>query len=484
MKFLDRVFSNTGFRGPLLTLLSGAGVVFIIAYFAQGVITRLYLPEEIGIGKYFVQVVAAVAAVASLRYEDALMLPEKDKDAAVLVWVSMLVLVCTVLLTAIGALWRHEIAAFIRLPGIAPYLVWVPVALLLMRTGKVAEFWLVRKRAFRRISAVHITLTSAMTGTRVLVGAPPFNANEAGHIGGFVLGHLVATTAAVTIVFRRHLRVMVQSCRWHRIKAAARRYRRFALYSTPAAAISTLVATLPLFLIPVFIVLDTKVQLGLYAQAFAAITVPMGFISRSVAHAFFVNAAEAHLKGNLGQVTTMVHRHLIMVITFPLLALLLGGPDCFEIWLGSEFRASGQYVRYIGGWLFLSAVVSPLTRVFDVTENQRLDFALGLLMLIALSTALILGGRSGNMDTMLVATGLTGLGARVVQLVTLLYLARVRATGALRAYWDFVILSLPGLGLIGVALIWQQPWVTTIAMICGGTLYAALVIWREKFYRF
>ena len=483
MKLLDRVFSNSGFRGPVLTLLSGAGVVFVIMFFAQGVITRLYTTEEIGIGKYFVSVITVVAAVASLRYEDALMLPEKDEDGAVLVWVSMFVLACTVILTAIASLWSSEIATLFQFPEVAPYLPLVPVALLLMRTGKVAEFWLVRMRAFRRISAVHITLTSAMTGSRVTAGAPPFNLDERGHVGGFLFGHLVATTTVVTMVVRRHLRVMVQSCRWHRIKAAARRYRRFALFSTPAATISTLVASMPPFVIPFFI-LDKEAQLGLYSMAFAAITIPISFISRSVAHVFFVNAAEAHLQGNLGQVTTIVHRRLIMVITFPLLALLLGGPDCFEIWMGTEFRQSGSYARYIGGWLFLSAVVSPLTRVFDVTENQRLDFALGLLMLVSLTTALVLGGQNGSMVTLLAATGLTGLCVRGVQLATLLYLAGVRAAAALRAYWDFLLLSLPGLGVIGIALMWQQPLITTIGMVCGGAVYVGMVVWREKLYQF
>ena len=483
MNLLDRVFSNSGFRGPVLTLLSGAGIILVIGYFAQGVITRLYVPDELGIARYFVSVMSAVAAIASLRYEDALMLPEKDKDAADLVWVSMLTLACTVIFTAVAAFWRYEIANLIKFPEIAPYLPLVPAALLLMRTGKIAEFWLLRKRAFRKISAVHVTLTAAMTSSRIGAGAPPFNANEAGHIGGFLIGHLVATATVVTMVIRRHMHVLVKSCRWHRIKAAAYRYRRFALFSTPAAAISTIVALLPIFLIPVFIQ-PSEAELGLYGQAFGAIIIPMSFISRSLAHVFFVNAAEAHLQGKLDQVTTDVHRRLIMVIMFPLLALLLGGPDCFEIWQGADYRMSGVYIRYIGAWLFLSQVVSPLTRIFDVTENQRLDFALGALTLVALTAALILGGRTGSMTILLLALGITGMSVKVVQIITLLYLARVRAATALRAYWDFLLLSLPGLGLIGIALMWQQPWVTIVGMVCGAAVYAGLVVWREKLYKF
>ena len=483
MKSLDRLFSNSGFRGPVLTLLSGTGVVMIIAFLAKPIITRLYLPDELGIAAHYVALIAVIAAIASLRYEDALMLPEKDEDAAVLVWVSMLALGCTVVLTAVASIWRFEIATFIRMPSAAPYLPLVPVALLLMRTGKIAEYWLVRKRAFRQISAIHITLTSAMTGSRVGAGAPPISANEAGLIGGYVAGHLIATAAIVGLVSRRYYRILISACRWHRIKAAAKRYRRFALFSTPAATILTLVAYMPALLIPLFI-LEGELELGLYSTAFAAVSIPMAYISRSIAHPFFVSAAEARQQGSLTEVTSMVHRRLIMVIMFPLLALLLGGPDCFEFVYSDEFRQSGVYVRAIAGWLFLSAVVSPLTRVFDVTENQRLDFGLGLLTLVALTAALILGGLTGNMMTLLLATGLTGLAVRLVQLFTILYLARVPVLTSLRAYWDFLLLSLPGLGIVGLALLWQQPWITTAGMVCGGVVYVVLAVWREKLYKF
>lgn len=483
MKLLGRLFSNSGFRGPVLTLLSGTGVVMIIAFLAKPIITRLYLPEELGIAETFLAITSVIAAIASLRYEDALMLPKKDEDAAVLVWVSMLALGCTAALTILAAIWRFEIANFIQMPLVAPYLPLVPVALLLMRTGKIAEYWLVRKRAFRQVSAIHITLTSAMTGSRVGLGAPPISANEAGLIGGYVTGHLFATAAIIGLVSRRYYRTLMNACRWHRIKAAAKRYRRFALFSTPAATILTLVARMPSLLIPVFI-LQSEAELGLYSTAFAAVSIPMAFISRSIAHPFFVSAAEARLEGSLVNVTSMVHRRLIMVIMFPLLALLMGGPDCFEFVYGDNFRQSGLYVRSIGGWLFLSAVVSPLTRVFDVTENQRLDFGLGLLTLVALTAALILGGSTGNMMTLLLATGLTGLAVRLVQLFTILYLARVPVLTSLRAYWDFLLLSLPGLGIVGLALLWQQPWITTVGMVCGGVIYVILAVWREKLYKF
>ena len=120
VKWLDHLFSTQGLRGPVLTLLSGAGIVMVIGYLALGVISRLYLPAEIGIGKYFVTMLTLVGAVASLRYEDALMLPRKDEDAAVLIWLSAAVMLLTAVLLTVLAIWSTEIAHFLDFPGDRP----------------------------------------------------------------------------------------------------------------------------------------------------------------------------------------------------------------------------------------------------------------------------------------------------------------------------------------------------------------------------
>ena len=74
--WLKQLFSTEGFRGPALTLLSGTTVVLVLAYLAQPVLTRLYSEAEFGLSDYFVSVMVVLISFTSLRYEDALMLPE------------------------------------------------------------------------------------------------------------------------------------------------------------------------------------------------------------------------------------------------------------------------------------------------------------------------------------------------------------------------------------------------------------------------
>ncbi len=484
MKTLSRLFSTQGLSGPTLTLLSAAGVVMVIGYLALGVITRLYSPSELGIGKYFVTLMTLVGAVASLRYEDALMLPKEDRDAAVLIWLSATVTFLSALLLVILSFWSTEIADLLAFPAIAPYLPLVPLTLICMRMGKIAEFWLVRKRAFRHISASHVSLTLAMVTSRITAGSPPFHANEAGHIGGFIFGHIVSTTMVIWIALRRSATAIVSALSWDRMIKAAIRYRRFALFSTPSSMISALMGQLTVLLIPFFFDADiTEDTIGFYGIALAAISIPMSYISGSVARPFFISAAEAHLSGTLTSISSLVHRRLVMIGIFPVLSVMLAGPDFFELWLGDLHRQTGIYATYIAAWLVLGSIVSPLTRVYDVTESQRLDFLMALLLLVCLSVALVLGGLSGSIDTMLIAGGITGAIVRAIQLFVILRLARVSWRECAAPYWDFFLLSLPGLALIIAALLFDNKWGTTGALILGAACYFGLAIWKERIFR-
>ncbi len=482
---LRRLFSTEGLRGPVLTLLSSSGIVMVIGYLALGVITRLYLPAEIGIGKYFVTIMSLAGAVASLRYEDALMLPKEDQDAAVLIWLSTGVMLLNACLLAVLSVWSTEAAALLDFPAIAPYLPLIPLALICIRSGKIAEFWLVRKRAFRHISASHVSLTFAMVTGRIGAGVPPVSANEAGHIGGFIFGNMISSVLLIWFMLRRNAAAIWAAFGWQRMIQAAVRYRRFALFSTPSAMIGIFMGHLVVLLVPFFFAASVAEEtLGFYGIAFAAIGIPMSYIAQSVAHPFFVSAAEAKLSGNLASIASLVHRRLIMIGLFPALAVMLAGPDFFELWLGESFRKSGIYAIYISLWLVLASTVSPLTRVYDVTEKQRLDFLMALLYLVCLSGALVLGGRTGSIDTMLIAGGVTGAAVRGIQLVVILRLAKVPWRKTIAPYLDFSLLSLPGLSLIAVALLlFEDNWITTGALGLGAVCYYGLTVWKEKLFQ-
>jgi O-antigen/teichoic acid export membrane protein len=475
--WLRHLFSPQGFRGPVLTLLSGSTVVMVIAYAAQIVLARLYTAAEFGLSDYFVSIMVVLISFTSLRYEDALMVPEEDEDAASVFWLALVVLGAFTTFFCLLLPWREPIAAFLGVPDIAPWLLLVPPTLLAMRIAKVSEVWLVRTKQFRDVTAGQVSSTLAMVSTRIGAGVPPVNAGAGGLIGGFFAGQLTAFLVFGTILIRQQARVLRRAFRWQRIWAAARRFRRFPLFSTPSTLLASVVTRLPFLLIPVYF---DETVVGYFGRAFTVLAIPLSLIGGAVSQVFFVHAAEAQREERLEEVTHIVHKRLVMLGLFPTLVLLLAGPDVFDFVLGSPWRPAGQYVQYVGLWLFLASVASPLTRLFDVLERQRLDLLMSLLMFVTLAIAMIAGGRSGDVWTMLLYIGIAGVVARLIHLGVLLHLAAVSFFSALRAYGRYLLFSLPGLLLVGAVLRLESPLITTAAAVVAGLLYVGLVLWQDR----
>jgi len=474
---LQHLFSPQGFRGPVLTLLSGSTVVLAIAYLSQPILTRLYSPDAFGVADYFVAVMTVLISFTSLRYEDALMLPEDEQEAAGVAWLALVVLIGFAGLLSVLLLWREALAALLGLPGIAPWLFLVPPALLAMRAAKIAELWLIRAKRFRDVTAGQVAGTSTMVAARIGAALPPLHAEAGGLIVGFVIGHVAALLVLGGSALRRSGRAFLAAFGMARIAAAARRYRRFPLFSTPSSLLGALVARLPFFLIPLYF--QDEALLGFFGRAFNVLAIPLSLVGSAVASVFFVHAAEAHRDERLTEVTVTVHQRLVMLGLFPTAALTLAGPDVFEVVFGAPWREAGVFMQYLGPWLFLASVASPLTRLFDVLERQRLDFATSVVMFLVMTGALMAGGRTGDVTTMLLLLGGVGAGVRLAHLGVLLHLAGVAGATALRAYGRYALFSLPGLLLMAGALQMGPAWLTTVVTALAGLLYAGLVLWKD-----
>ena len=487
---LSKVFSRQGFRGPVLTLLSGSSVALLIAFLAEPILSRLYTPAQFGVYGYFASVMAVLITFTSLRYEDALMIPKEDKEAGAIVWLGLLLLGFFALLTGVLSIWSGPIARLANKPDVAPYLWLVPIALLAMRGGKLAELWLTRKRRFPTISAAHLSNTTAMVSSRIAVGVPPISAGRAGLfpgtsalIGGYILGNLVQCLVTGITVIRRSGTVLRSAFSWRAIGAAARRFRRYPLFSTPATLIAALVNRLPFFVIPLFFVAQQADLVGFYQKAFACVAVPFAYFSRAVAQVFFVNAVEAQAEGKLDTTTEAVHGRLVMVLLFPALLILVGGPDIFVFVLGNQWHEAGVFAQYLVPWMFLGAVTSPLTRLFDVMQRQRLEFLFGTLSLVLIATSAWIGGRTGSVQWFLISLCAGGSLARLAQLVLFAHLARVPTVKMLLPYGRFLLFALPGLALVVGALQLNQASLTFLASILAGAAYGGLLLWRKKLFQ-
>jgi lipopolysaccharide exporter len=459
------LFSSRGFRGPVVTLLSGSAVALSVSYFAQPVLTRLYTPQAFGLADYFIGVMTVLITVASFRYEDALMTPESRQEAADVWWLCLLltVVVSGVLLAA--GFFRHQIAAVVGSELFAPFVWLIGPALLIMRVSRLGDLWLARERRFRVVSAGDAANKLSMTAIRL--GTSPHAAG--GLIGGFVAGHLVSAVTYTTTILRRRLLPAPSGAAAFR--RTAQRYRRYPAFSMPSALLNAIVARLPILLLPVFFTFDVVGQFG---RAFIVLAVPLGVVGGAVAQVFFVASAEARRESRLSLLTSDVHARLVFLGLFPTATLMIAGPDLFAFVLGEPWRDAGIYVRLIGPWLYLGGIAAPLTRIFDVLEKQRADLVTSGFMFALLLIAMIYGGRQNDVLLTLGLIGIAGVVARLAQIGVALRLADVSFERAALPYLRYGVMAIPGSALVAASLPYASPPMTFVAAVAGGLIYAGL----------
>ena len=294
-------------------------------------------------------------------------------------------------------------------------------------------------------------------------------------IGGFLAGQV----AAMAFLLPGVLRWRNQSGSGDiapSLGSIARRYRRFAFYSTPAAVLNAAISRLPTIMLPLFF---SWTVVGYYGRSFVALAVPLGLFGNAVAQVFFVHAGEAMRAGSIARITGQVHDRLVMLGLLPTVAVMIAGPDLFEVLFGTTWRPSGEYLRYVAPWMFLASVAAPLTKVFDVLERQRADLLTSIGMFVLQGTALVVGGRTGDVTLTLILLGAAGVLARAVHIGVILALSGVSFGAALLPYAKhFGYGLLPALAIF-TATVWASPLVTVVVTAVGLGGYYAFIGLRQ-----
>lgn len=468
------LFDDSAFRAPVLKMLSGTGVAFIVGYLGQIVLMRLFPAEFWGVSDYVIAWVSILAPVASLRYEDALMLPEDRRQAAhaYLLAVGAVVLFCAV---SWAILWfSPALMAYFESKGAGRWILLLPIALLANRLAKITELWLSRHDRFGHVSSAQVVQTTSMFGTRI--GAGWVGPGPGGLLWGYVAGYGAAFLGMSRTLVHHLGEALKTRPSWDDLRAVASRYKRFPLFTMPAALISGLITRLPILLIPVWFSMEVT---GEFSRGFNMLFVPLSLLAAAVAQVFFVRAVEAQRAGGLATFTGNVHARLVLMAFWPSLVLMIAGPDIFEALFGAEWRQAASYLLFVAPWILFTVVASPLTRLFDVLERQRLEFGVTVVSLAVIASALFIGGRTGDVPQMLLYLGVGGGVVRAGQTLLLLRIARCSWRDAVRPYLRYALLAAPFLALVAWCTSLGIPLLSTAAALVGGILFLALAAWRD-----
>lgn len=368
-KYLSRKFGKGSFARHVIDLMTGAVVAQGILALSSPVLTRIYSPEEFGLAALYISIVNIGSVIMCWRYELAVVLPEKEKDAGNLLVLAFLI--CTGMggISIIAAiLFRESLAGFLNNSSIAPWLIWVPFSLLLMGYYMILNYWYNRKKKFALISKSRIGVAISTVGVQLGAGTA-FNSGVGGLIGGQIFGRFIGLLILFGRFVKNDLPGVIRSSEWSDIKVLAAKYRKYPLFSTWPAFIDTLTMSMPVFFITKFM---GDQFLGFFALSLRVLQLPLTFIGASIGQVYFQELARE--KDRTGDVAELIEktfkRLLIMAIPF-CLVLLFGAPFLFKAIFGDEWGRAGEMAQILAPAISLRFVTSPLTTVFGVLNRQE-----------------------------------------------------------------------------------------------------------------
>jgi O-antigen/teichoic acid export membrane protein len=361
---------NQEFARNISMLVGGAALGRVIAILVAPIVARLYSPDDFGVAALFLATAVVLNSVSSLRYENAIVLPEAWESARILIKLAAIILFgfCLVLLLFFGFVF----AVGWQVPGlenIGAWIVAVPFAVLLLGAGNILRQWAIREKRFKVIAHSEVGDSAVTAGSRILLGTL-FGSS----VYGLILGYFSGTIARLGILLRgKKGHVYSHStniARSEELSGIASRYRNFPIYNAPTGLLNAVSDQLVvLFLGAIY----APAVVGYYAMGNRLVRMPMGTVGKSVQQVFLQKAAEMHRRGGkLGPALMKTTMGLVLLGSPVFILLYMYGMPLFEFVLGDRWGMAGRYAEILAPLLLVLFILAPSTAIFVVLERQRL----------------------------------------------------------------------------------------------------------------
>lgn len=357
---IDTKLPKGGFARSATTLMTGNVIAQAVLLSTYPLVTRLYTPGQFGTYALFTSIFSVLSTVATMRYELAIMLPEKDDDAVVVFKLSTLVALAFGLLSFIVVLFfNRPIVSLLNNPEIGSWLYFIPLMIVLVGLFQNARYWLNRNKRYRKIAIAGVIKNSFKSGSQIgLATVPSINTH------GLIIGTIISqTVSTLYMLFQLSKKMLVSlfSFKVSDLVREAKKYKKFPIINAPHSLLNSLSENIPVALFSMFF---SNSVVGFYSISMVAVTLPITLISSSVGEVFYQRFNKAYNRGErLDTLATDLIKTMLKIALVPALILFAVAPYLFSFVFGHVWVESGQYTRILAPWAFMIFVVAPLSYI-------------------------------------------------------------------------------------------------------------------------
>ena len=353
----------------VLTLMTGTALAQVITAVATVIVTWLYEPSDLGIISIYLAFFNFWVALASWRYEGAMLICRDEEESHHLFRVGafVVVLMAILALPALYALIFVDVLSFSQLP------LWAPVVAAISVLGfglfMMYRSWSLRLRELKAIRRATVLRSAANAGVRISCGLVSI-----GTLGLFIAEVLGSWAALATVrneVKKRLGASMPVTWSAKRLGSVALGYRNFPKYEMPSVALNQFAMVLP---IPMVGALYGAEAAGWFGVARLLVAIPNTQLGAAISDVFQMELADHYRneqfeKGRL--LFKAMLKKLSIIGLFPLSISLAFAPVAVPLIFGTEWSEMGVIIAIMAPWMYSAFVVSSLSRLLSVLRAQK-----------------------------------------------------------------------------------------------------------------
>lgn len=347
--------------------LSGTFIAQGIAFLAQPLLRRLYVPEAFGELSLYLSIAGVLGTVAPLRFELALMLPRSTSRTLDLflgaVVVNTLFSLFVWLSFALGATWIKNL---LRLPeGALKWLPWVGPAVWAYGVFLLFQQYFSRSHHYGKVNALRIMRRLPESLTQAVAHA----LGAMGLIAGELTGRMMMILTGLVYFFKDLKNYSLGSSLRKRLWLQLAAHRHFPLHSLLPTLLNALALLAPSLIVNYHF---GSYENGLFDMCLQIVAVPVGFMITALSNVILAEVSECYR-----------HKKSVLPFLKKVRTLLLGaallmgcvvwglGPRGFGFLFGSHYEKSASYALGLLPALGSRLLVAPLAVTFAGINRIR-----------------------------------------------------------------------------------------------------------------
>lgn len=374
IRFFQKVFlsgeSGRVFKG-MLTLIVGSGLARLLGVISIPLLTRIYSPEDYGILALYSSFVAILVPVFTLRYVQAIPLPNNIFLALNLFLLCLFfIIVAAILTTIILFFFGDHIFSIFNIEELQTWWWLIVLGASGGATYELFTLWAVREKSYGLISKVQIKQSFIGESLKIILGM--FNLKPV----GLLVGQVVAQSYGVIDYYKgnaKNLKLLRRSFSLKRIIILFRYFFDFALFRLPSDLLLVVSVQAPLLITATAFGRETTGQLSL---AIMALSLPVSLIGAAMARAYYAEIASIGKTqaSKIKNITISIQKKLFAIAIPMTLVIFFFSEKLFEIFFGEDWLEAGKFASILAPYVLLQFTSSPLMQVVNVIGRQSLYF--------------------------------------------------------------------------------------------------------------